>query len=492
MAYRYLTCWLLLSCISAAATAAEARPNLVIALADDLGYGDLACYGHPAIRTPNIDRLAREGMRFTDCYAAGASCSPSRTGLMTGRTPYRVGIHGYIPMFSPMHVGRDEITVAALLRQAGYATCHVGKWHLNGMFNMPEQPQPSDHGLDYWFCTQNNALPNHRNAFNFVRNGEPVGPVEGYSSQVVVDEALRWLTDVRPRSQPFCLFLWFHEPHEPIATDPQFARLYPDADDPRQAAYYGNVTQMDHHFGRLLAALDAQRLRDNTLVLFTSDNGPAVTRHHPYGSAGNLREIKGHVYEGGIRVPGIIRWPGHVPPGATSNEPICGVDLLPTLCELAGAKLPDDRALDGVSITPLFRGERPRRTRPLYWQYNRAPSEPKVAIRQGDYKLLASLSGEPWPRSADITAEMMQSLKTAELERFELYNLRDDIGETKNLAESEPERLRELTAAMRQMYHEVREESPVWPEYTMQGYEGERIIYPLEHPERDAERDGER
>ena len=179
-----------------AASANDQRANIVVVLADDLGYGDLACYGNPVIQTPHLDQFAREGLRFTDCYAAAANCSPARTGLMTGRTPYRVGIHNWIPMFSPMHVRRSEITIATLLRDAGYATCHVGKWHLNGDFNLPSQPQPSDHGFDHWFSTQNNALPNHKNPVNFVRNGKPVGPLEGYAAPLVADEAIAWLENL--------------------------------------------------------------------------------------------------------------------------------------------------------------------------------------------------------------------------------------------------------------------------------------------------------
>ena len=179
---------LLLGLVSSRAGAA---PNFLVVLADDLGYGDLGCYGNEAVHTPHLDRLAAEGLRFTDCYAAAANCSPSRAGLMTGRTPWRLGIHNWIPMLSPMHLQASETTIATLLRDAGYATCHTGKWHLNGMFNLTGQPQPNDHGFDHWFSVQNNALPNHRNPYNFVRNGIPVGPLEGYSSGLVTDEAVR-------------------------------------------------------------------------------------------------------------------------------------------------------------------------------------------------------------------------------------------------------------------------------------------------------------
>jgi len=467
---------------------ADTKPNVVVVLADDLGYGDLACYGNPVIKTPHLDNFAREGLRFTDCYAAAANCSPARTGLMTGRTPYRVGIHNWIPMFSPMHVRRSEVTIATLLRDAGYATCHVGKWHLNGDFNLPTQPQPSGHGFDHWFSTQNNALPNHKDPVNFVRNGEPVGPLKGYAAPLVADEAIRWLENGRDKDKPFFLYVCFHEPHEPIASDKRFTDLYPSTgeptdDDLSRAAHHGNVTQMDAAFGRLSATLDRLELRDNTFVLFTSDNGPAITRIHPHGSAGPLRAKKGHLYDGGIRVPGILRWPGHTPVGKTSDVPICGVDLLPTLCDVAAIRLPNqrlpaDRKLDGASILPALTGQTVERTVPLYWHFLRASSKTKVAMRVGDWKLLATLDIPDLKPSADLLPEEMRAIKTAELATFELYNLKTDVGESRDLANSEPERLAQLSAQMKSMYHEVREESPVWEPWTWPRYESERIQWP--------------
>lgn len=378
------------SSTAAADTVTSAAPNILVVLCDDLGYGDLACYGDPDLITPHIDRFAAEGLRLTSCYSAAPNCSPARTGLMTGRTPYRVGVHNWIPFLSPMHVPATEVTIAALLQQAGYETCHVGKWHLNGWFNLPGQPQPSDHGFDHWFATQNNAIPNHHNPYNFIRNGIPMGPIEGYASHIVTDEAIRWLTDVRDPQQPFFLYVCFHEPHEPIASDPQYSGLY-ESDDPSYLAHHGNITQMDAAFGRLMETLDRQGLTDSTLVVFTSDNGPAVTNYHPHGSAGPLRLKKGHLYDGGIRVPGIIRWPGRTAPGSVSDEPVCGVDLLPTLCEAAGIDPPADRPLDGASMLPVLSGQPLMRSQPLYWQFNYAASAPKVAIRDGDWKLLAGL-----------------------------------------------------------------------------------------------------
>jgi arylsulfatase A len=450
-------------------------PNFLILLADDLGYGDLTCYGHPVIRTPNLDRLAQQGIRLTDCYAAAANCSPARTGLMTGRTPYRVGIHTWIPMFSPMHVAPTEITIATLLRKSGYDTCHVGKWHLNGRFNLPGQPQPCDHGFNHWFSTQNNALPCHRNPDNFVRNGKPVGELRGYSAQLVVDEAIRWLREIRDPKKPFFLYVCFHEPHEPLATHERFEAMYPSPDDPSRAAHHGNVTQMDHACGRLLRCVDELRMRDDTLVFFTSDNGPAITNFHPHGSAGPLRDKKGSMYEGGIRVPGIIRWPGHARPGTVCREPVCGVDLLPTLCEIAGIAVPEDRSVDGTSFLPIFEGRPLARKTPLYWQFNYASSKPKVAMRIGDWKILATLDQPSLKPGADITPEVQQSIKQAELDALELYNVRDDVGETTDLAASEPERLATMAAQLRKLYREVRNESPTWPAWEWPRFEGERI-----------------
>jgi arylsulfatase A len=464
--------------LCAAAGAAEpARPNILVVLCDDLGYGDLACYGHPRIKTPNVDRFAQQGLRLTSYYAAAPVCSPSRAGLMTGRTPYRAGIHDWIPTFSPMHVQRGEIMIAALLRNAGYDTCHSGKWHLNGDFSLVSQPQPWDHGFSHWFSTQNNALPNHRNPDNFVRNGTPVGQLEGYAAPLVADEAIGWLESGRDANKPFFLFVCFHEPHEPIASDKQYTDLYP-SDDPSYSAHHGNITQMDAAFGRLIQALDDLKLRDDTLVFFSSDNGPAITALHPHGSSGSFRDKKGSLYEGGIRVPGIFRWPGHIKPGTESDQPVIGTDLLPTLCALTGIAPPDDRALDGVNILPLLEGQPIERRRPMYWQFNRAHSTPKVAMRVGDWKILAGLDLAVVPHGSNILPGQMEALKSAELSGFELYNLRSDPGEKTNLADREPQRLAELKEQLTKLYREVRDESPTWPVWQSPNYEGKRIVWP--------------
>ena len=424
------------------------QTSFVVILCDDLGYGDLGCFGHPQIKTPHLDKLAGGGLRLTDCYAGAPVCSPSRAGMLTGRIPNRLGIYDWIPQGSPMHLRASEITVATLLKKAGYQTCHVGKWHCNGHFNSPEQPQPGDHGFDHWYSTQNNANPSHKDPGNFVRNGRRVGPLTGYSSQIIVDEAISWIGR-RDKSKPFLLMVWLHSPHETIATASPFVEKYSSvAQTPQQAEYFGNVSQLDHEVGRLLAVLDDANLPNSPLVYFSSDNGPETLNRYKgsersYGSPSPLRGMKLHMYEGGIRVPGILRWSGHIRPGQTSGEPVASYDLLPTFCAIAGVTPPADRALDGASLLPLFQARPIVRPKPLYWQYDRAiGGQNRVALRDGDWKLLAN---------ADLT-------------KFELYNLRTDMSEKQDLAASEPARVAELSTKLKQLHAEVKAEGATWPD----------------------------
>ena len=409
-------------------TAAE-KPNLVVLLCDDLGYGDLECYGHPRIKTPHLNELAKQGLRFTNCYAAAPVCSPSRAGLLTGRHPYRQGIRDWIPENSGIYLAASEPTIPKLLKSAGYATAHVGKWHLNGTLNGSE-PTPREHGFDHWFSTQNNAAPSHHNPKNFVRNGQPVGALSGYSSEIIISEALTWLKAV-PTEQPFCLFVWFHAPHEPVATPSEFVKPYGAVEDTK-AIYEGSVAQVDHEVGRFLKALDERGASQNTLVFFTSDNGPETHNRyrgaqHSHGTPGPLRGMKLHLYEGGCRVPGILRWPARLKAGQVSDEPIGSVDLLPTICELAGVTRPENVEFDGASLVPVLDGQPMARMVPLYWQYDRAIGGPnRYSLRDGAWKILSN----------------------AKRDRFELYDLAQDPSEKVDLANREPERLAELRKAL--------------------------------------------
>jgi arylsulfatase A len=444
---------------AAAGAAAPAKPqDLIIVLCDDLGYGDLGCFGHPTIKTPNLDAFARQGMKFTDAYAAAPVCSPSRCGMLSGRTPYRLSVYDWIPPGSDMHLRRDEVSFARMLRDQGYATCHSGKWHANGKFNSPEQPQPGDHGFDHWFSTQNNAGPSHENPNNFVRNGQKVGPLQGYSSQVVVDEALAWMNTV-PKQKPINLFLCFHSPHEPIATSPAFVDRYPSAKKAGEALYYGNVTELDYHFGRFLEGLEAAG-RGDALVIFTSDNGPETLLRYPgswrsHGSAAPLRSMKLSLYEGGYRVPAMVRWPGHIKPGTQTSEPICGVDFLPTFAQIAHAPLPA-KPLDGTSILSAFQGKKVNREKPLHWHYFNALDAPRATLRDGDWKVTGAWNKDaPKPSVSGFKPEQLADFRARPLEVFELFNLRTDRAETTDLAAKEPKRLAAMREKLIQAHKDV-------------------------------------
>jgi arylsulfatase A len=448
---------------------ANERPNFLVLLCDDLGYGDLGCYGHPMIRTPHLDRLAAEGVRLTDCYSASPLCSPARCGLLTGRTPSRCGIYSWIAQSNPMHLRRSETTIAELLQEAGYDTLHAGKWHLNGYYNNPRQAQADAHGFDHWFGTQNNAAPSHENPQNFARNGMKAGPLTGYSCQIVADEAIAWLKGRAGDADPFFAYVCFHESHEPVASPPELVATYPDATAEGQALYYANVTNMDDAVGRLLTALDELEVSENTLVFFTSDNGPETLNRYPnawrsHGSPGPLRGMKLHIYDGGIRVPGIVRLPGRIAAGSECSEPVCSLDVLPTFCELAGVPVPTDRPLDGVSVVPLFDGKPLNREQPLFWHYYGAPNNRQVATRDGDWKLVAGWDGaDNLPTGGSLEPGVVETLKQSELLTFELYNLREDVGESRDLSADEPDRLARMSDIARRLYGEVLDEGPEWP-----------------------------
>ncbi len=419
-----------------------ARPNFVIFLTDDLGWGDLGCYGHPRIKTPHLDAFAKEGVRLTQCYAACSVCSPSRSAILTGRTPYRNGVWRWIPGGSEVHLRTSEITIATLLKKRGYDTCHSGKWHLNGHFNSNKQPQPDDHGYDHWLGTQNNASPNHIDPKNFVRNGEPVGELEGASSHIVVGEAIEWLNSRPDQEKPFFITVWTHEPHLPIESAPQFMEPYSDFDDEGLRQHHGNITQLDAAFGKLMTALDEMGHLNETFVMFTSDNGPEGNGKtgRTRGSTGGLRGRKRHSYEGGIRVPGIIRWPGRVKAGSENAEPVIGSDVFTTICDVLDIQLPSDRTIDGASMVPLFDGKPIQREQPLYWRNHLAPQQQKVALRIGPWKIIGS----------------------NDLKHFELYNIDNDPQESQELSAEYPEKFADLKESLIAQDTAVLTEGPDW------------------------------
>jgi arylsulfatase A-like enzyme len=347
------------------ARAAKDRPNVVIIFADDLGYGDLGCYGHPTMRTPRLDRMAREGMRFTSFYVAASVCTPSRAGLLTGRYPVRSGMaSAQRRVLFPDSSGglpSSEVTIAELLKSAGYTTACIGKWHLGHLpeFLPTRQGFDSYFGIPYSNDMDRVADPKlGRDIFwqpsskywnvPLMRDHKIVErPADqGTITKRYTDEAVNFIRASKDR--PFFLYLAHNMPHVPLFVSKDF-----DGKSPR--GLYGDVIEeLDWSVGQVLDALKTEGIDGNTLVIFTSDNGPWLIFGLHGGSAGLLREGKGSTWEGGVRVPCIMRWPGRIPAGSTTAGIAATLDLLPTIARLGGAKAPNDRVIDGHDLTPLL------------------------------------------------------------------------------------------------------------------------------------------
>ena len=448
----------------------QQKPNVIFILADDLGYNDVSCYRNahpqhsdqpPTSQTSSIDELAEEGMRFTDFYAGAPVCSPSRAALITGRNATRVGVYNWIPGNSPMHLRSEEVTIAEMLKKEHYQTGHFGKWHLTsqGM----DQPLPNDQGFDYSFYTYNNARPSHENPENFYRNGKALGELKGYACHLVVDEALQWLEDSTDTESPFYMSVWFNEPHTPLAAPDSLTsrhEYYPK--------YYGAIENMDNAVGRLMNYLKKQGLEEETIVFFSSDNGSKWPHSNDplYGE-------KCFLFEGGIREPFIVRWPGKVPAGKVSEVAGSFTDILPSIAELTGAEIPQKRTLDGVSLANVFTGktEEVERKHPLF--FYRYFHEPICMVREGDYVLLGYNSlitknenlneGEldkikPW----GFRKNHMEYLDTLKPRHFELYNLEKDPGQENNIAGNHPQKLEKMKARMLELRNEMVEDGGDW------------------------------
>ncbi|MFP6675428.1 MAG: sulfatase-like hydrolase/transferase [Pirellulaceae bacterium] len=463
---------------------AQDPPNIVFLLADDMGYADLGCFGSRAIQSPNLDRLAAQGVRLTHCYAASPNCSPARTGMLTGRSPYRVGMYDFA-RFKPLHIPRAEVTIAEQLKSVGYETMFAGKWHCSGDFDSGNQPYPGDQGFDHWLANKSNF---GKDPTTFKRNGDDVGKLQGWMSEIVVDETIQWI-EQRDETKPFFTCLWFSEPHTPVVAAEEFKALYRNTEALNAARatnyggdqvkrkpawgklplYYGCVTMLDHHIGRLLKFLDDRGLTENTIVVFTSDNGPEHRTATCFGSPGDLRGAKGHIHEGGIRVPGIVRWPGKIKAGTESSEPINGTDWLPTLTSAAGVRIPTNgKIIDGANVLPaLIDGDQVSRERPMMWWLWHARGGYEVAMRDGDYKMVATMLPQADPgavtdarQPADWT--IMEFIKRAELGRFEMFNVEVDGSETTDLAEVDTRRFEAMKKKMVALHAEIRAEGPVY------------------------------
>ena len=431
------------------------KPNIVVVMADDMGWGDSGTYGHKFIKSPSMDKLAARGMKFTQGYSACGVCSPSRSAILTGRTPYRNGVWRHLSGSHAAHLRASEITYPELLKGVGYQTCHVGKWHLlsRPQFNNPKFPQVGEQGgYDYWMATHNNADPSHKNPNNFYRNGKPVGEINAYSAPFVADEAIKWIKEIRDDKKPFALSVWFHEPHKPIATDIKFSEIYAEQSE-KHARYYGNITQLDYALGKVMDALDDEGLTDNTLIVFTSDNGPLIVEG---GSTAGLRGNKRSDYEGGIRVPFIVSWPGHIKAGSVTDTPVIGTDIFNTVLDIVKVPLPTDRTIDGASMLPVFKGKKAERKIPMFWRTHVSNAECRVAMRDGEWKIVANDT----------------------LENFQLYHVQKDWQEKNDVSKENPEKLEKMKGQLLELWSGIKEEGPnEWWESERQKPKGGKLSY---------------
>jgi arylsulfatase A-like enzyme len=398
-------------------SAQDDQPNFVIILADDLGYADLGIYGSEKIKTPNIDAMAAEGVRFTGWYSNSTICTPTRAAFLTGRYSSRIGLDIGIPLTGPdsqTGLPQDEITLPELLQQAGYATGIIGKWHLGHL----EQFNPTLHGFDSWFGVpysndyNNGNIPLYRDT-QIIEN--PVD--QQYLTRRYTEEALQFIND--HSGGPFLLYLPHTSPHIPLHASPEFVGK-------SEAGLYGDVVEeLDWSVGQVLAELEKLNLAENTLVIFTSDNGPWIYQGEDAGSSGPFYCGKGSFFEGGVRVPMIARWPGKVAPGRVVPNLAATFDLFPTLIHLAGAEVPADRTIDGQDIQGLLFGSGPRDDDEIIFTYD----QELRGVRAGEWKLLLAYSaGQAWMDECGAAPHPLL-----------LYRIATDPGETANLAAEYPE-----------------------------------------------------
>ncbi|MCZ2155912.1 MAG: arylsulfatase [Bryobacterales bacterium] len=435
-----------LPALASPSSAADARPNIVFILADDLGYGIPGCYGQKRIKTPVIDQMAAEGMRFTDAYAGTTVCAPSRCSLMTGKHTGHATVRGNA--HPAPGLDKAELSVAEVLKRAGYRTALFGKWGLGGF---DANSHPNDRGFDEFFGYldqrhAHNSFPGHlwNNKEELILTENWFDRRKIFSNSLFSDKAVEFVGK-QSSGKPFFLYLAYTTPHannergqidKNGIDSPDFGEYagenWPDA----EKAFAAITSRMDRDIGRLLTALKERGLDENTLVIFTSDNGPHREGHHDpdfFDDNGPLRGIKRDLYEGGIRIPSVARWPGVIKPGVVSDYPWAFWDFLPTAAALANTHTPS--GLDGISIVPVLKGTgRPKRSH-FYWEFHERGFH--QAIRQDEWKLV----------------RQGPAFKT------ELYNLRDDIGETNDISAAHPE----VTARLSKLLQSSRTESHLFP-----------------------------
>jgi arylsulfatase A-like enzyme len=426
--------------------AGDRLPNVVLIFADDLGYADVGVYGAKGFKTPNLNRLGREGRRFTDFYVAQAVCSASRAALLTGCYPNRIGIAGALGPNARHGLNNSEMTIAELLKQRGYATALFGKWHLG---HHPEF-LPTRHGFDEYFGLpySNDMWPRHPEARSGTYPDLPLienekvlqkNPDQSQLTTWYTERAVQFIG--RNKDRPFLLYLAHTMPHVPLFVSDKFKGKS------RRGLYGDVIMEIDWSVGRILGTLKQHKLDRDTLVIFTSDNGPWLSYGDHAGSSGPLREGKGTAWEGGVRVPCLMRWPGRIPARSVCGEPAMTIDFLPTLARLINGTLPAHK-IDGLDIWPLIAGE-PNAKSPhaaYFFYYNVGELH---AIRSGRWKLVLphtyrTLAGRAG--GAGGTPAKYESARTD----LALYDLETDIGESTNVAGRYPEVVKRLKALVEQ------------------------------------------
>jgi len=400
-------------------------PNFIVIMADDLGYGDIGSFGATDIKTPNIDRMAAEGIQFTAAYVASSICSPSRAAFLTGRYPQRMGINAVFFPESFTGLPENEITIAKLLQKQGYKNAIFGKWHLGHHHHY----LPLQRGFDEYF-----GIPYSNDMASVVyMRGNDVEEFEvdqRYTTQKFTSESLDFIE--RNQKDPFFLFLSYIMPHVPLYVPPEF-------EGKSERGLYGDIIQeIDWSVGQVLEKLKSLGLMENTLVIFTSDNGPWLVMRDHGGSSGILRGGKQYTFEGSMRVPTVALWKGTTPSGLVYDDPVTLMDLMPTFCSLAGLSIPADRPIDGVDITPVIRGEIQSQHREFMYLYR----DRLKGFRYGDWKVkLAHPGFRGVPGRVAIEPNPLS-----------LFNLKDDPGENENLAEQYPEKLQWMLSRMDSAY----------------------------------------
>ena len=413
---------LLIAALSVAAPAvaqAPPRPNIVLIITDDVGYGDIGSYGAPDIRTPNIDRLAREGVRLTDFYANGSTCSPTRAALMSGRYPQRAAIESPLPSPGPPAAERGLAatghTLPRLVKNQGYATALIGKWHLG----YSTDQSPNAHGFDYFFGFKSGFIDYYQHTGgdgrpDLFENETPITRA-GYMTDLITARTVTFIEDNAQR--PFFIDVSYNAGHWPYqrpdapSTAPGNARHVQPHEDgaSTRADYVAMMERADRGVGEILQALERHNLAGNTLVIFTNDNGGEwLSRNAP------LFHRKQTLWEGGIRVPAIVRWPGRIPAGRVSGQVGATIDLSATIAAAAGAALPPEAGFEGMDLLPILEGTAPERERTMFWR-NPAP-RPQRAVRRGDWKLIV-----------DGAVVMLFDVRTDVGERSDLAGQRQDI-----------------------------------------------------------------